>query len=73
MRLSLDRLLTLVIVRDLDFVGISLLPPETDPVLIVDPNAVLSAPTPLQPLKSIARGCSQLPKGTNAVQLIELT
>jgi hypothetical protein len=32
----------LVVVRDFDIVGISILPPETDPILVVDPNTVLT-------------------------------
>jgi hypothetical protein len=33
---------SLVVVDDLDVVGIATVPPEADPPLIVDPDAVLS-------------------------------
>ena len=62
----------LVIVRDLDFVGISSLPTETDPVLIVDPYAVLTSPGSTQDLKSIAgrnREVSQIPYSVDLVKL----
>jgi hypothetical protein len=32
-----------VVVRDLDFVGMTRLPAKTDSILVVDPDAVLSA------------------------------
>jgi hypothetical protein len=37
-----------VIVHDLHIVGVPVVPDETDPVLIVDPNAVLAAREPTQ-------------------------
>jgi hypothetical protein len=51
--------LGLVIVCDLDFVGIARLPPKTHPVLGVDPNAVLVAPGTTESLQPIARGTAR--------------
>jgi len=47
----------LVVVRDFDFVGISILPAETDPILLIDPDAVLSV--------SIARESLEMVPGRN--------
>jgi hypothetical protein len=33
-----------MIIGDFDFVGMAILPPEAYPVLVVDPDAVLSGP-----------------------------
>jgi hypothetical protein len=43
----------LVIVDDPDVVGIAILPAETDPPLLIDPNAMLSRSAPLEFLESI--------------------
>ena len=40
----------LAVVRDFDFAGIVLLPTEKNPVLLVDPDAVLILPVPPQSL-----------------------
>ena len=45
----------LVVVRDLDFVGISRLPPKTKAILIVDSDAVLPATAAAQSFKIIPR------------------
>jgi hypothetical protein len=45
-----------VVIRDLDFVGISSLPPKTKAILIVDPDAVLPATPAAQFFKTIPRG-----------------
>jgi hypothetical protein len=61
-----------VIVRDLDFVGISSLPTETDPVLIVYPYAVFTGQSSTQGLKPIARRnreVSQIPYSVDLVKL----
>ena len=42
-----------VIVFDADFVGMSLLPPESHTILIVDPNAVTSGLIASQPLETV--------------------
>jgi hypothetical protein len=44
-----------MIVNDLDFASIAILPNETYPILIVNPDAVLSQPAPLQRFQPIAR------------------
>jgi hypothetical protein len=49
----------------------AVLPNETDPVLFVDPDTVLSRAVPLQPLQVIARGHFQLSYIPNAVDLVE--
>jgi hypothetical protein len=48
-------ILSLVIVRDLDIVGIAVLEAETDAPLIVDGNGVLAFSVSLQGMKAIAR------------------
>jgi hypothetical protein len=45
-----------LVVRDFDFLGIALLPPETDAVLIVNSDTVLSRSNASESLKSIAGG-----------------
>src|SRR2546428_9491103 len=62
-----------MIIRDLDFAGIATLPSETDPILLVDPNAVLSAPTSTKPLESIPRRNRQLGKLPHPVELVKLS
>lgn len=61
----------LVIIRDLNLVDISSLPSKTDPVLIVDPNAVLSAPVRPQPFEAISWRHSKLSKIFHAINLIQ--
>jgi hypothetical protein len=61
-----------VIVRDLEFVGISSLPTETDPVLIVYPYAVFTGPGSTQNLKSIAGGNREVSQIPYPVDLVEL-
>src|SRR5690606_18346242 len=60
----------LVVVRDFDLVGIAFLPPETDPVLFVDADAVLSGAVTPQPLQVIARGNAQLRQLPHAIDLV---
>jgi hypothetical protein len=43
-----------MVVDDCDIMGRSLAPPEADPPLLVDPNAVLPAALTLESLKPIA-------------------
>jgi hypothetical protein len=62
-----------VIIRDLDFVGISILPSETDPILVVDPDAVLLAPIAVKPLKMISRRNGKVQKVPNVIDLVELS
>jgi hypothetical protein len=44
-----------MIVFDADFVGVSVLPSEHDPVLLVHPDAVACGLIALQPLKAVSR------------------
>jgi hypothetical protein len=43
-----------VIIGDFDFVGIAILPPETDPVLVIDPDTVLSGSIRSQALQPVS-------------------
>jgi hypothetical protein len=58
----------LVVVRDFDFVGIAILPLETNPILLVDANDVLPAPATNEVLQAVARRDRQLAKLPNAVE-----
>jgi hypothetical protein len=62
-----------VIICDFDFVGISVLPPETNPVLLVDSDAVLSQSIPMESLQTVSRRYTKLLEISNAVQLSQLT
>ncbi len=62
----------LVVVRDLDFVGISRLPPKTKAILIVDPDAVLPATAAAQSFKTIPRGNGEFEEILHAIHLIQL-
>src|ERR1700692_2691163 len=62
----------LVVVRDFDFVGIAPLPAETDSVLFIDADTVLTAPMSLKTLQSIARWHGKLPKVSDSIELSQL-
>jgi hypothetical protein len=49
-----------MVVRDFDFFGMGTLPPETNAILIVNADAVLSQAGPAKLLETIARWCSEL-------------
>lgn len=61
-----------MIVRDLNLVGIASLPSETNPILIVDPNAVLSAPFSAQSFQVIPSWNSKFADVSDSIDLIEL-
>lgn len=61
-----------MIVRDFDFVGIAILPPEANSILIVDPNAVLACAIATEPLKSVSGWNSQVLKTLNPIKLSQL-
>ena len=61
----------LVIILHLNPVDISNLPSKTDPILIVDPNAVLSATVRPQPFETISRWYSERSEIFYAIHLIE--
>lgn len=43
-----------MVVRDFNFVGVAILPDETDPPLVIDSNAVLSLAVSAQRFESVA-------------------
>jgi hypothetical protein len=61
-----------MVVRDLDFVGIAVLPLETQSVLLVEPDAVLPGTIAPKSFEAIPGWHSQFLKGPDAVQLIQL-
>jgi len=56
-----------VVVGDFDLVGISLLPMEADSILLVDSNAVLSAPLARKKLQTVPGRDGQFAKIPNAI------
>lgn len=61
-----------MVVRDFDFICISRFPPEADPVLIVDSDAVLAAPMAPKWLQPVPGWNRQLVKISDSIDLIEL-
>ncbi len=61
-----------MVVDDFDFIRISILPPETYPVLLVDSDAVLPGPVTAEPLQPIPWRNRELSQIANAVQLRQL-
>jgi hypothetical protein len=53
-----------MVVRDLDFMRIAILPTETHAILLIDPNALLTAPATFQTLKPVAWRRRQVTKIT---------
>jgi hypothetical protein len=64
---------TLVVVHDLDVVGISVTPHETKTPLVVDPDTVLPFPIAAQRFQTVPRRCCQIAQLGRAVQLAELS
>lgn len=64
---------TSVIVNDFDVALFAVRPPETDPVLVIDPDAVLTESIALQHLQSITRRRPENVERSRRVQLGELT
>jgi hypothetical protein len=62
-----------VIVRDFDFVGISLLPAKADPKLIVDANTVFAGAVSTQTLQTISWRHAQVTKVSNSVELSQFS
>jgi hypothetical protein len=61
-----------MVVNNLNVNGIGLHPAETDPPLVVDPNAVLPRPIASQGLETVSGNRAQIrqfPSGVNVVQL----
>src|SRR5262249_14166634 len=68
----LPHLFLLVVVHNLDFVGVSLAPHKANAPLVIDANAVLSLTVAFQFLQSIpwqGRKCSQVRRSVEYVQL----
>ena len=61
------------IVGDFQSVRISVLPNETDAILVVDSYAMLALPRSLEGFQSVAGDPSQIAKGSSLIQLDELT
>jgi hypothetical protein len=61
-------LLCLVVVRDLNVIGIAISPNETDSELVINPNAVLTFPIPFQFFQAIAWRHSQIVQCRGAVE-----
>jgi hypothetical protein len=61
-----------MIIDDLDVIGVSLLPPEADTPLVVDPDTVLPGPVTLQFLKTVTRRDAQITQGVSGMQNNEL-
>src|SRR5215467_12000361 len=64
--------LRLVVICDLNLVGMSVFPAETDSKLIVDPNTVLTGASGAQRLESIAWGTRQVPQCSGDLKLFQL-
>jgi hypothetical protein len=61
-----------VVVCDFDVVGIALLPPEANPILIVNANTVLASSSAPENFQSVARRNRQFAKLAHAIQLRQL-
>jgi hypothetical protein len=62
-----------VVVRDFDFVGITILPRETDAVLIVDADAVLASAVAFQALQPVPGRDRQIRQVPSPIDLIQLS
>ncbi len=61
-----------MVVNDLNILRAARCPPEADPVLVIDPNAVLSSPVSSQLFETICRWCAQIVQLQGLVELVEL-
>jgi len=61
-----------VIVRDLNFGGMSVLPVKTHAILCVDANTVLAGAISAQSLKPITRRNGKLREVTDPIELVKL-
>jgi len=61
-----------MIVRDLHFICIAILPAKTYAILFVDANTVLADTISTQPLKLIARWYREIRKIASTVKLVKL-
>jgi hypothetical protein len=61
-----------VVVHHLDLLGVAVLPHEADPILVVDPDAVLPTPIATESLEVVARERAQVVEPSRGVQLHQL-
>jgi hypothetical protein len=61
-----------VVVHHFDLLRFAVLPDEADPILVVDPNAVLPLPIAGKSLKAIARERAEVVEALGGVQLRQL-
>jgi hypothetical protein len=61
-----------VVVDDFNLVSVAVSPHEADPILIVDPDAVLAPPVPGERLEVIARERAEVFESLDRVQLRQL-
>ena len=61
-----------MVIDDLDLVGIGILPAETDPPLVVDPDAVLPRPIAFELLEPVTRWNPEVLKGFGSVERDQL-
>jgi hypothetical protein len=62
----------LVVIDDFDLVGMTVLPFETDPELLVDPDAVLIFPVAAKAFQTIRRRDCKFSDFSNTIYLIQL-
>jgi len=60
-----------MVIDDFNLIGVSVPPLETDPPLIVDPDAVLSAPVDGQGFQAMGRRDTQIIQGDRRVELFK--
>jgi hypothetical protein len=60
-----------MVIGDFDFIGVTFLPNKTDPVLLIDPDAVLIRSITFQTLQTIAWRHSELHDVAYSVDLIQ--
>jgi hypothetical protein len=62
-----------VVIDDLHVIGIRVAPRETDPPLVIDPNAMLAAPVAFQRLQAISGWNPQVHQPPGSVQVQQLS
>ncbi|OGB98202.1 MAG: hypothetical protein A3G35_16715 [candidate division NC10 bacterium RIFCSPLOWO2_12_FULL_66_18] len=61
-----------MVVRDLDIVGIAILPAQADTILLIDADTMLAGPFPFEAFEVVTRRYSQLAQIANPIHLVEL-
>jgi len=62
-----------VVVHDLDLVRIAAMPPEADPPLVVDPDAVLACAITAQPFQAVSGRHAKIVQSRRGIQHPELS